>query len=464
MTASSRRAPTLDQYLKARKHGDMLRYIARKGITDLWVAKNARHTMQAVDVEKMMTQFDLALNKLDEIVETAPDGVRRKIADNFDLNELKHTLRDDLCRSVERLQMESSYLSLTRTTINGNPAFSGYISVPALCGVLARFIEAAPIGTVGKRAFLMEALLESLSFLDDIPKAARTALNMKDVLRVALQAQQEGDVARSLRSLASQLILSSKGETNDLVLVDLATRRWTAELSKFNWAKVDFSPQQPHRVAASEFTDPLMEAIRHRLGIKTVLEEAGIKEGKVRLKANVYDEALSREDINTILRETGSEFVNSTSPQTIKTNATKAIEATLWVSLYTWYRDIAEAPSSSIKGLQIIGDGSGDLRLLVHTFLDADVMEQVKEGKRHAMYQLQQNIHGFSYDVLLLGSAEANKGKPVIDWRNLWSRELYKRFDPKWKGLGYRAERYFAFTRAYSEFGYVRTPGKLERL
>ncbi|MFQ5976651.1 MAG: hypothetical protein ACE5OZ_00815 [Candidatus Heimdallarchaeota archaeon] len=172
-------ASSLD-ILKAGRWGDMTRYLTKKGIANLSMAKSAAHTIQVVDVETLMRQFDATIQRLDTLVRKTPNGERimiNKIADEID--QMKNDLYDDFYNSVERLQKESSYMSLTKhyPMDGGKPTFAGKITVPALCGVLANILEGAPTSARVKRAFIMEMLLKSLSFLDEIDEL-KVGLNL----------------------------------------------------------------------------------------------------------------------------------------------------------------------------------------------------------------------------------------------------------------------------------------------
>lgn len=451
----------------------MTRYLAKKGVADLSMAKRTAHTIQVVDIETLMRQFDTAIQRLDELVKTAPNGNRqtiKKLAN--EIEQLKKDLRNDLYSSVERLQKESSYLSLTKIhpMVGGPKSWIGKITIPALCGVLANMIEAAPRTARVKRAFLMEVLLESLSFLDEIGEITQAGLNLREILRLAIAAEGAGDLSRGLRSLASKLILHTPGTSvgskaaerlaeSHLYFVDLDTARWATATSKVDWTKVDFSAQQWQRIAASNLADPIMEAIRELLGIKTVLEESGIEGGR-QLK-RTGETILGFDEINEILKTTGS----VTGGGSARSKALKALEASLWNSIYTWYKGISTDPSSSIKGLHVIGDGGGNLRIIEHTFLDGGILKSVKEGKLYAKYLLQEKGHALTRDFLILGSPKADYYRTNVDWRKLWT-DYTIRNRSEGKALMYRAERFYAFTRAFSEFweSGIRKSSVMERL
>ncbi|MHA2232733.1 MAG: hypothetical protein ACXAB4_09600, partial [Candidatus Hodarchaeales archaeon] len=444
-------ASSLDT-LKAGRWGDMTRYLAKKIIADLSMAKRAAHTIQVVDVETLMRQFDAAIQRLDSLVRKAPNGERitlKRIADEID--QMKKDLYDDFYSSVERLQKESSYLSLIKhyPMDGGKPTFTGKITVPALCGVLANILEGIPTSARVKRAFIMEMLLKSLPFLDEIDELCQGS-NLREILRLALHAEQAGNIPRGLRSLASKLILHSKYSTeNHLLFVDLRMAHWTINFkNRIDWSRVDFSAQQMYRVAASEFADPLIEVIRKRLRIRTVLAESGIDEGR-RLKASANDSAIGIDQINKILEDTGS-LVDGTRDAK---NAEKAIEATLWCSLYVWYKKISVNPNSSVKGLQISGDGGGNIRVWEHAFLDTDILQSVREGKQYAKYYLQEKAEEFANSIAMLGNEYASYKKLSIDFRKLFppTEAFAKRFE---KPMAWRlkAERLYGFTRAWKEY------------
>ncbi|MFQ5978377.1 MAG: hypothetical protein ACE5OZ_09635 [Candidatus Heimdallarchaeota archaeon] len=462
MKANVAVASTLDN-LEVGRWGDLTRYLAKKNVADLAVDKRIAHTMQVVDVETLMRQFEQAIVRLDTLVRKTPNGEETTVKKmTSEIKQMKKDLSNDLYCSLKRLQKESSYLSIATThpMIGGPRAWTGKITIPALCGVLANTLEAAPEAARVKRALIIEHLLKSLSFLDEIPEVARTGLNLREMLKLALHAEQADNLPRGLRSLASKLILHYPGAQiesranktaaeNHILLVDLKTAHWTKYWEKkVGWNRIDFSLQQMNRVAASEFADPLMELFRKRFGIKTVLEISGIKSDR-KLKNSAIDTVIGSEKIWNILQDTNSIVQTSNKKRTME----NALEATLWNSLYELYKGISTDSHSSIRNLQIMGDGSGRLRVWHHIFLDTDILQKAREGQDMAKFLLQEKGQEFAASILLLGNPEAMKWTTAIDWRKLFPESAIKA--PWVSALGYkkyRPQRLYGFLRAFGEY------------